>query len=158
MHELFEHSISLDSLANGHTLATIEEKLSEASGNLHRIAIIENFLLTKIIQPKLDPLVVAASNTIQAVNGIIRIKTLADILYVSQDVLEKRFRKSIGATPKQYASIIRMNAIINSKQGRQSLLDIALDGGYYDQPHFNKDFKLFTGQKPADFFKAPSFW
>jgi AraC-like DNA-binding protein len=158
MHELFGHSISLDGFADRHAIEIVEEQLSEASKNIQRIAIIEQFLLTRIIKFKSDPLIIATVNTIQATKGIIGIKALANASYISQDALEKRFRKMVGATPKQFANIVRMNTIIANKQSRQSLLDIALEGGYYDQPHFNKDFKLFTGQPPADFFKAPTFW
>ncbi|WP_423127129.1 helix-turn-helix domain-containing protein [Gaoshiqia sp. Z1-71] len=63
-----------------------------------------------------------------------------------------------GATPKRFSSIVRLNSIIRYNQKNQSISDMAFDGGYFDQPHFNKDFKLFTGQTPTDFFRSASFW
>ncbi|NBP68757.1 MAG: AraC family transcriptional regulator, partial [Cytophagia bacterium] len=39
-----------------------------------------------------------------------------------------------------------------------SFIDMALANNYYDQSHFNKDFKRFTGQMPTDFFKSASYW
>jgi hypothetical protein len=38
------------------------------------------------------------------------------------------------------------------------MVDLHTDGGYFDQPRFNKDVKLFTGQTPTDFLKFPAFW
>jgi methylphosphotriester-DNA--protein-cysteine methyltransferase len=83
---------------------------------------------------------------------------LANNLCISNDAFEKRFRKAIGTSPKQFSSIIRMKSIINQKQPGQTFTDLAISSGYFDQPHFNKDFKLFTGQTPLDFFKAPPAW
>ncbi len=89
--------------------------------------------------------------------GIVKIKELANSLYISNDVFEKRFRKIVGTTPKQFSSIVRLKSAISQKQQNQSFSDIAFNAGYFDHPHFNKDFKLFTGQTPTDFFKSPSF-
>ena len=88
--------------------------------------------------------------------GIIKIKDLADTLYISQDAFEKRFRRVVGTSPKQFSSILRMRSITNIRQQKHTLTKIAFDAGYFDQPHFNKDFRLFTGQTPTDFFKLPS--
>jgi len=158
MHELFGESISVEHFVDKNSLSTIITQLSEASRNPQRIAIVERFLNNQIITPRPDLLVAEAINKIQNANGLIKIRELADSLFLSQDAFEKRFRKITGATPKQFASIVRMNALIHSKQTNQSLFDVAFDGNYYDQPHFHKHFKLFTGQTPAEFFKAPSFW
>jgi AraC-like DNA-binding protein len=105
---------------------------------------------------------------------LVRIKELADGLFISQDAFEKRFRRVIGASPKQFSYIIRMRAIVhgglqeamngglksvvNGGAKRHPLTESAFDAGYFDQPHFNKDFKLFTGQTPTDFLKSPLFW
>jgi transcriptional regulator GlxA family with amidase domain len=76
---------------------------------------------------------------------------------MSQDAFEKRFRKSVGVSPKQFSYIVRMKAVVNGSR-LKSLSAIALEAGYFDQPHFNKDFKLFTGQAPGDFFLKPREW
>ncbi len=60
----------------------------------------------------------------------------------------------MGASPKQFCYIVRMNAIIGS-MGDKSLVQTAYEAGYYDQSHFTKDFKLFTGQTPLEFLKNP---
>jgi len=158
LHELFEESVSLDNFIPHQKINRIEELLAEAKTNNQRIAIIEQFLLSKLYNYKPDQLISAAISIIQSKKGIVKIKELADTLFISQDAFEKRFRKTIGSSPKQFCNVIRIKAIIDQKKHNKNLLDLAIDAGYFDQPHFNKDFKLFTGQTPTEFFSFPSFW
>ena len=158
LHELFEESVSLDNFIARHQISIIEERLAEAKNNNQRVAIIESFLLSKLYNYNPDKLISDAIQKIHSTNGIVKIKKLIDTFYISQDAFEKRFRKIVGTSPKQFASIIRMRSIINLKRPSQTPIDMAFDGEYFDQSHFNKDFKLYTGQTPTEFFKAPSFW
>jgi AraC-like DNA-binding protein len=158
LHELFEESVSLDTFVTQQKLSILEEQLSEAKSNNQRVEIIDAFLLSKFYNPDPDKLIINAIQEIHSTNGRIKIKELADTFYISPDAFEKRFRKAAGASPKQFASIIRMKSLISQKKPFHSLTDMAFEGGYFDQSHFNKDFKLFTGQTPTEFLKAPSFW
>jgi AraC-like DNA-binding protein len=89
---------------------------------------------------------------------MIKIKELADAHYLSQDAFEKRFRRVVGTSPKQFSTIIKIKSIVDNKPQNGSLTQMALEAGYFDQPHFNKEFKLFTGLSPTDFFKIPQAW
>lgn len=155
LHELFEDSVPLDNFSGYQHLPSIGEQLAAAHNHTQRINIIEAFLLERIYNHRPDALITAALENIRAANGIIRIKELASALYISQDAFEKRFRRIVGISPKQFAYIVKMRAIVNSVLHKRSLAGIAFDAGYYDQPHFNKDFKLFTGQTPTEFMKDP---
>ncbi|MFA5327056.1 MAG: helix-turn-helix domain-containing protein [Prolixibacteraceae bacterium] len=157
LHELFEKSISLDCIIHPNELAFVEELLTEAENNSQRVAIVEQFLLRKINHFKPDSLVLAAVSKIKSAKGLLRIKELTDELYISNDAFEKRFRKAVGSTPKQFASIVRMSYLIQHKTSER-LLDIVFDAGYYDQSHFSKDFKIFTGLTPTEFYKSAAFW
>ncbi len=159
LNELFEDSVSLSNFAGYRQMAAIEEQLAAAANNAQRIALVERFLLSRLYyhyQP--DALIAAAMEKIQQAKGVIRIKELAGALYISQDAFEKRFRRVVGASPKQFSYIVRMRSILSSGLKKQTLAGLAFDAGYYDQPHFNKDFKLFTGQTPGDFLNSPLHW
>lgn len=158
LYDLFEESISLDTFIKQSEISTIEEQLAEAHNNIKRIDIVEQFLLSKLCSYNPDKLISTAVEIIHTTKGAIKIKELADTLYISTDAFEKRFRKVVGTSPKQFSSIIRMETIVTQKQQAGNLVDIAFNAGYYDQPHFNKDFKLFTGQTPTEFYKSPNFW
>jgi len=157
-YELFGESVSLDTCFPVSDVTAVEERLAGASDNKVRIAIVESFLRSRLLFKKADTLVLNAISTIYKNKGLIKINNLAGSLFISQDALEKRFRKATGATPKQFSSIVKMQSVIRLNNTNPSFLDIALESGYFDQSHFNKDFKLFTGQTPTDFFKSARYW
>ncbi len=158
LYELFEKSVPLGNFIPSPRLAIIEEQLAGAENNLQRIAIIEQFLLSRLYNYPADPLIASALETIHAAKGIIKIKKLADTLYISNDAFEKRFRNAVGTAAKQFSFIVRMEAVAKQKQPAENFNDLAFRAGFYDAPHFNKEFKLFTGLTPKAFFKNPSFW
>jgi AraC-like DNA-binding protein len=158
LHELFEQSISLDNLKGFQDLSRMEDQLADTDGNGERIKLVEQFLLSRLTDHKPDLLVAMALHRIQLSKGIIRMRDLAAELCISQDAFEKRFRRVVGTSPKQFSHIVRMRSVINGEFTEQTLAETAFSAGYFDQPHFNKDFKLFTGLTPAEFFKSPVFW
>jgi len=158
LNELFEDSIPLDNLVNRQAVSIIEEQLAETTNDGQRIAIIERFLLSRLHNPRPDKLIASALQLIHSTNGNNKMKDLARSLYISQDAFEKRFRKTVGASPKRFSSIVRMKSVIRNYPHDSTLTQMAHAAGYFDQPHFNKEFKLFTGQVPTDFFKSPPAW
>ena len=158
LYELFEQSISLEYLIPSTGITNIEEQLSEAQNNRQRIAVIEHFLLSRFQPHVPDRLIGEALRNIYAAKGSLKIKALADHLYISHDAFEKRFRKATGTTPKQFSSIVRMKAVVESVRQNHTLADVTFGNGFFDQPHFNKEFRLFTGQTPTNFIKSAPAW
>ncbi|OQP65680.1 helix-turn-helix transcriptional regulator [Niastella populi] len=155
MHELGSISISLDHLIARSKVNAIEEELAAAGNNNQRIFIIERFLLSELKRKEPDHLVREAIQQIKLLKGDIKIKELLTSLPISRDPFEKRFRKITGTTPKHFAAIVRLKNMIENYSGAVSLTEAAYSAGYYDQAHFIKDFRSFTGQTPHDFFKTP---
>jgi AraC-like DNA-binding protein len=156
--ELFGYSISMYHIFPSSDLEEVSEQLHRAITNPKRIAVIESFLLKQRINHKHDLVVETAVDVIKKQNGIIRIKDLADSLAISQDPFEKRFRSIVGSTPKQFAKIIRLKNLIRKYPDIASLTEASYDAGYFDQSHFIKDFRLFTGKAPKEFFSTTKFW
>jgi methylphosphotriester-DNA--protein-cysteine methyltransferase len=99
-----------------------------------------------------DKLVLAALALIHKSKGNIRIKELMEHLHISQSPLEKRFRQSVGASPKKFASIVRLKNVIQQYNTVNSLTELGNEAGFYDQAHFIKEFKTLTGDSPEKFF------
>lgn len=103
-------------------------------------------------------LVTAAVNSIKQADGNAKIAALAAQLYISRDAFEKRFRTAIGTSPKHFSSILRLRKAIAIYEPGKSLTDVALTAGFYDQAHFIREFRAFTGQSPKQFFNERNFW
>ena len=154
LHELFRESISLENLLPRSELLVLEDQLYEAKTDQQRILVVENFLITQLKPTQSDKLVSAALALIHNSKGNIKISELAKNLNTSLGPLEKRFRQSVGTTAKGFASIIRMKHIINNLKGPQSVPDLAYQAGFYDQSHFIREFKSFSGETPLSFLKS----
>lgn len=152
IHELFRESVSLDNFMLRSELLIVEEQLQEATTDIKKIKVVERFLLARIRQVPPDSIVLGALAFIYKSKGTIRIKELTDQLHISQSPLEKRFRHIVGTSPKKFASIVRFKHIVQHYNPQTSLTMLGYDAGFYDQAHFIREFKTFTGETPETFF------
>jgi AraC-like DNA-binding protein len=158
LHELSGLSVPLNSFKNFADMNDLAERLSDAESNVERIKIVEEVLVSKLKGNIIDPLVLHAARQIKSDQGTTRIKELIAELSISRDAFEKRFRQIIGTSPKQFSNITRIRSLIDSANDHKTLTELAYCYGYFDQSHFIKDFKIFTGQAPSHFFKSSRFW
>lgn len=158
LHELFGVSAALDDFIQRRFVSELEERLAEASNNQQRIELVEQFLLARLNERLNDRLIGKAIQQIQLARGSIRINDLLPDLAISRDPFEKRFRRVVGTSPKQFSTIVRLRTLIEQHAPGQPLTEVAYRAGYFDQAHFIKDFKAFTGEVPHLFFKAGSYW
>lgn len=79
---------------------------------------------------------------------------LADWQGISRRQFERRFRRQFGQSWRAYRQQRRCaRTLMLAVCGRPqipSLVDVALDAGYCDQAHFNRDTRRFTGHSPGD--------
>jgi AraC-like DNA-binding protein len=71
-------------------------------------------------------------------------------LGVSERTLQRTFQRSVGITPVEYRSIARMRRLLVSLDTGVSLADAAVDAGYYDQPHLDREFRRLVGCAPGE--------
>jgi methylphosphotriester-DNA--protein-cysteine methyltransferase len=98
-------------------------------------------------------MVEAAVGAIEAARGAIRIETLADTLGVSRQHLASQFRARVGLGAKLFARVCRFqHASAAIRRGQQpDLAALALEAGYYDQPHMVHEFRELAGSTPQSF-------
>nr|WP_202819715.1 AraC family transcriptional regulator [Thaumasiovibrio subtropicus] len=65
--------------------------------------------------------------------------------------LIKSFKQLFGVTPHQYLLLTKVNHAKRLLSQGQSCLDTALACGFYDQSHFNRNFKKAFGITPTNF-------
>ncbi len=84
--------------------------------------------------------------------GNFNISSIAKSLCVSERYVQILLNEYVGLNPTQYGRIIKfLNSIKLIKESNRTLTSISYDLGYYDQSHFVRDFKKFTGQSPTSY-------
>lgn len=139
----------------GEDLSQLETEILTAKSTEERISKIDQFLLEKIGSKKfLDNITKSSIDLILQLNGQLSVGELSDQLKINRRQLERKFSEAIGLSPKQLSKIIRIQATLKMLANKQftSLTAIAYEGNYYDQTHFIKDFKEFTGMSPKKFY------
>lgn len=82
----------------------------------------------------------------------IRIDTLRHQLGVGNRRLQALFQDFVGLSPKQLLKMIRFQTSFKFLHHRDlALTDVAMRCGYYDQAHFNHDFKTLAGVSPTQY-------
>jgi AraC-like DNA-binding protein len=82
--------------------------------------------------------------------GRTRIDELAERLECTRRQLERSFARDLGISPKMYARIVRLNAVLArlDQSERWAAVDLALESGSFDQAHLLRDFRLMAGRSP----------
>ncbi len=135
------------------TTKKLEQEIIHAADTKQRIKIIESFLLNKLNeQTTVDNIVKTTIDTLFATKGSTSISKILKEDLSHRRQLERMFVKQIGVSPKQLGKVIRLqNALKAMLNEEESLTHIAYQNDYYDQSHFIKDFKEFTGISPKEF-------
>jgi AraC-like DNA-binding protein len=135
--------------------AAIGEAILQASSTADRIRLIEAFLLNRLAnQQTVDHVVKSTVKIIFDTKGQFKVHELSQQTNINRRQLTRKFSSVIGLSPKQLAKTIRIQAALKSLLGKKvnSLTDLAYENEYFDQAHFIKEFKEFTGITPKDFY------
>lgn len=132
----------------------ISQEIIHAKTIDERIGIIERFLLNRLNnKATIDNIVKSTIDAMFSSNGSRSLNAILKDDLQKRRQLERNFKKQIGISPKQLSKAIRLQATLKLllSQTRETLTNIAYENEYYDQPHFIKDFKEFTGITPKKF-------
>ncbi|REK49457.1 MAG: helix-turn-helix domain-containing protein [Bacteroidetes bacterium] len=152
--ELENTAVSLEKLF-GKEGRELEEKILKTNSTRERIEYIESYLLQRLInRENVDRIVVSTVETILTANGQFSINEISRQAKISRRQLERKFSSAIGLSPKQLSKTIRLQATLKMLLNNNftSLTSLAYENEYYDQAHFIRDFKKFTGHTPKGFY------
>lgn len=156
---LYNRTSPLDSVLPMREIDDIQNVLASIRQREGQFRAIERFLASRIrchhesAMPRISPQIEAAAQMIRSSQGRSSIAAIARRVAMSQSALERHFRVSVGVTPKKLSRLARFQHVCRLWDADKSLTEISFEAGYYDQSHMVRDFRLFTGMSPEEFFR-----
>lgn len=151
--ELSGTVITLDYLW-GRDAERIQDRLRDTKSWDERFTIAESALLNRL-DTNVDPEIEFSWRRMVTSRGQIRIEELAAEVGWSRKRLWSRFRGRVGLTPKRAAQLIRFDHAAHRLAAGHSAATVAVESGYVDQSHLNRDVMAFTGVTPTTVAAAP---
>jgi AraC-like DNA-binding protein len=135
--------------------STLEEfisKLIAQKSVADKIQVVEEILLQRLPEARrsvADDLV----SEIDASKGTIALADLQKKYTISTRKMERLFLEQVGLSAKRYARLVRFRHVFQLLQKSEwTKTEAAYLAGYFDQAHFNKEFKEFSGEDPGTYF------
>jgi AraC-like DNA-binding protein len=137
------------------SLDRIRNQIGIITSATETLRVVEEVLHARLAQSPsrgLD-LVLRTGGRLATSHGTVPVGALADAAGVSGNHLATQFKSHVGVTPKRLGRIYRFARLILSIDalGPVDWSDLALKAGYFDQAHFNKEFRYFTGHTPTGY-------
>lgn len=148
------NSFSLFSDCYGKPIRELEELIYNEREIPAKLAILQNYLERMFFASKHDFIFDYCIKKIEGCYGNITVNDLEKSTGYSSRWLNIKFRERLGVSPKLYASIVRFKTLLNhvaETPERTAHEKIYLDY-YYDQSHFIREFKRYSGLTPTEFF------
>jgi AraC-like DNA-binding protein len=157
MGELTGLVVELSDLIGGAAAAELAERLFAAGDWPARFALLERAIAARVLDaPRLPAGLDWAWERLAESDGAVPVGALADELGWSRRHLGASFREHLGLPPKALAQLLRFERGLERLRAGADLADVALESGYYDQAHFNRDFRRFAGTTPTEYRRATS--
>lgn len=136
--EAYEEMCNLDTVESVIQVAEVflQQIIRQSRQEIHRIDKVGSYILNQ--------------------NQPLSIDKLAGLACLSSRQFQRKFNERMGVGPKVFDKVVRFQKAFFMKNANPHMdwLSIALKCGYYDYQHLSKDYKLFTGMTPSEFYEV----
>jgi AraC-like DNA-binding protein len=136
----------------GNTAKQLQSQLAEMGDLTLKLQLLQNFLIKQLAIAGPDPIYDYCIDRISCSRGLITVAKLEKETGYSSRWLQRKFSERLGTSPKNLAEIIRFKQFYQAySTGAQTKhLKHHIYHYYYDQSHFLRAFKRFTGTTPGE--------
>ncbi|MCB1584035.1 MAG: helix-turn-helix transcriptional regulator [Marinicella sp.] len=134
----------------------LQMKLKSQVNQIQKLQIIAAFIESQL-NTQQHSVIDQSVRSILNCKGMIDMESLERQSFLSTAQFRKRFREEVGLSPKKYAKVIKINAILNEleqQKGQKNLTDLVYAYDYFDQSHFIRDFRSVVGKTPTQYEKS----
>jgi methylphosphotriester-DNA--protein-cysteine methyltransferase len=152
--ELAGDAVPLDTLWHGEG-ARLLERLAQAPDDAARIACLQSALHERLVRE--DGVVhEGAAHAVRLIaesGGRRPLREVADAVGVGERRLQQIFHAHVGLSPRACSRLARLQACLRALRtlDTPAWADVAVDSGFYDQPHLVNEFQALCGLTPTEF-------
>ncbi len=123
-------------------------KILDLKNTNERIEYLKHYLLQKTKEQKEIPFMKIVEKIYESPNEQ-SVTNIAKEFGYNERNLYRVFKRNFGVSPKVLLNILRLHLCLTLiLENKMNLIDIALSCGFYDQSHFIKEIKRYTGISP----------
>ena len=135
----------------GNEARCLSERLQETNDFERRLEVFESFLANRL--PRVSAIHPAIAHALSRFSTTTDIGKIVEETGYSHRHFIQLFRQSVGISPRIYTRLVRFQRTlrhgVDKTRGRWT--DVALEAGYADQAHFNREFRELTGISPTEY-------
>jgi AraC-like DNA-binding protein len=151
--DMSELHVGLEDLWGRGEAHELEVRLEAAQTHQLQAHLLESALLAHLQPPEHLARLLYAVGQVERADDALTLRGLADEINMSDKHFERLFARYVGFRPSLFARVTRFQQVMYRAMAQPdtNLGHLAQNAGYYDQAHFNKDFKRFSGSAPSEF-------
>ena len=138
-------------------LSALAERLSEMPGFEEQCEHLIRWTMCKLQPGRATHSVLHACRLLRSSAEGPRVSETARELAMSPRHLRRLLVEYVGVSPAQYVRLQRFAGVLKAMErptcggGRPLLSEVAHAAGFFDQPHFNREFRSFAAMTPAEY-------
>jgi AraC-like DNA-binding protein len=155
-HSELKNKIMLLEDVFGRSARQVQEIIANIESISEKIQAIQKYLIKLLIKSEPDQILDYCIRQIKNSRGLVTVGELESKTGYSSRWLHEKFIDRVGVGAKNYSSIVRFMQFYEhfAKRPDYSFLKDNMYSYFYDQSHFIKEFKRFTGLSPLRFSKS----
>jgi AraC-like DNA-binding protein len=128
----------------------LREQLSQTLAPAARVVLLEKFLLNRLRRPNPRPWLTSVLRLAE-LEPSMRVSEARGATGLPPKRFNAQFRSDVGLAPKAYFRVRRLQAAMRALNSANQVASVAADLGYFDQAHFVREFRSFTGMTPTQY-------
>lgn len=134
----------------------VQEMIANTESIPGKIALIQKYLIQLLMRSEPDPVLDYCISRILGTAGMVSISELETKTGYSSRWLYEKFTDKVGLSAKNFSSVVRFMQFYENwaKRPDYNYVKEYMYRYFYDQAHFTKEFKRFTGLSPLRFVRS----
>jgi AraC-like DNA-binding protein len=150
--EMVNQDVPLEVLWGRGRVQQMREQMLEAEAGEQVLDVLEAAMRQCWMERELHAVTRLGLGMIARSAGLARMADIAREMGVSQRWLIEKFKQDVGVAPKQLCRLLRFERAVEALHaGGERWVDVAVESGFYDQAHFNHEFREFAGITPGEY-------